>query len=159
MWSVSQVALAKEHIDRPRMADRMAVLEQVAETVAWLEISLTTSQLLSDIANGFDVIVMGADKWHQIHDVKFYDNDQTRRDASIAALPDVAIAPRPPHETPADLMLDIAPELADISSTAARHGTGNRTMMLAAAAEFDVASGAWTEPDRYDRWLANKLQQ
>ncbi len=155
IWSVSKVALAKEHIDRPRLADRMAVLKQIAQDIDWLEASLTKSQLLSDTANGFDVVIMGADKWHQIHDIEFYNNDPAQRDASIAALPTVAVAPRPPHRTPAELMLDVAPELAEISSTAAKSSAGNRSIMLAAAAEFDIVSGAWTEPERYDRWVAN----
>ena len=156
VWSVSEVALAKEHIERPLLADRMAVLEQVAEAVSWLRIAVTKAQLLSEIAAGFDVVIMGADKWHQIHDISFYGDDSAQRDASIAALPTVALAPRPPHTTPAELTLDIAPELAEISSTAARHGPGNRSIMLAAAAEFDIATGAWTEPERYELWLARR---
>ncbi len=155
IWSVSEVTLAKEHVDHPRLTDRMTVLAQVAQDIDWLEVTLTQSQLLSDIASGFDVVIMGADKWHQIHDIKFYGNDPAKRDASIAALPTVAVAPRPPDSVPAELMLDVEPELAEISSTAARHGTGNRSIMLAAAAEFDIVSGAWTDPDRYERWLAS----
>ena len=108
VWSVSRVALAKEDVQRPRLADRIAVLEEVAAPIDWLEIDVTDAQLLSDIAAGFDVIVMGADKWQQIHDPVFYGNDPARRDASIAALPAVAIASRPPHDCPAKLVLDPA---------------------------------------------------
>jgi len=63
VWSVSRVALAKEDVQRPRLVDRIAVLEDMAEKLDWLEISVTEAQLLSEIAAGFDVIVMGADKW------------------------------------------------------------------------------------------------
>ncbi|HCB37212.1 MAG TPA: hypothetical protein DEP66_03135 [Acidimicrobiaceae bacterium] len=149
VWTVSRVALAKESVARPRLADRMAVLAEVAEGFDWLEAALVDAQLLSDIAAGFDVVIMGADKWHQIHDVAFYDGDPDRRDASIAALPTVAVAPRPPHETPPELALELAPEVAAISSTDARQG--DRAAMLDAAARFDAATGAWTDPARYDR--------
>lgn len=154
VWSVSEVALAKEDVVRPRLSDRMAVLTEAAQTVSWLEVSLTTAQLLSDIAHGFEVVIMGADKWHQIHDLAFYDNNPARRDASIAALPTVAVAPRPPHTVPPTLALDITLELAEVSSTSSR--SGDRSMMLEAANRFDTATGAWTDPERYDRWLAQQ---
>lgn len=151
VWSVSRVALAKEDVQRPRLADRLTVLERVAANLDWLEISVTAAQLLSEIAAGFDVIVMGADKWQQIHDPVFYGNDPARRDASIAALPTVAIAARPPHDCPAELMLDLPGWVGTVSSTQAR--TADPALMVPEAARFDTETGAWTDPARYEAWL------
>ena len=152
VWSVSRVALAKEDVQHPRLADRIAVLEEVAAPIDWLEIDVTGAQLLSDIAAGFDVIVMGADKWQQIHDPVFYANDPRRRDASIAALPTVAIAARPPHDCPAELVLDLPDWVGTVSSTQAR--TTDPALMTPEAARFDTETGAWTDPARYEAWLA-----
>jgi len=151
VWSVSRVALAKEDVQRPRLEDRVAVLERVAAGLDWLEISITEAQLLSEIAAGFDVIVMGADKWQQIHDPVFYGDDAARRDASIAALPTVAIAARPPHDCPAELVLDLPDWVGAVSSTRAR--TADPALMVPEAAHFDAKTGAWTDPARYEAWL------
>jgi len=152
VWSVSRVALAKEDVQRPRLVDRIAVLEDMAEKLDWLEISVTEAQLLSEIAAGFDVIVMGADKWQQIHDPVFYGDDPSRRDASIAALPTVAIAARPPHGCPADIVLDLPDWVGAVSSTQAR--TTDPALMAPEAARFDAATGAWTDPAHYEAWLS-----
>ncbi len=152
VWTVSRVALAKEEVQLPRLADRIAVLEAVAAPIDWLEIAVTEVQLLSEIAAGFDVIVMGADKWHQIHDPVFYGNDPARRDASIAALPAVAIAARPPHDCPPEMVLDVPDWVGTVSSTRAR--TTDPTLMAPAAASFDAHTGAWTDPVRYEAWLS-----
>ncbi len=151
VWSVSRVALAKEDVARPRLGDRLGVLEEVAAHLDWLEIAVTHAQLLSDISAGFDVIVMGADKWHQIHDPVFYGDDPARRDAAIDALPTVAIAARPPFDCPAELALDLPDWVAEVSSTAAR--TVDPALMAASAARFDESTGAWTDPARYEAWL------
>ena len=150
VWSVSRVALAKEDVQHPRLADRVAVLREVAEGFDWLEIAVTDVQLLSDLSAGFDVIVMGADKWHQIHDPVFYGNDSARRDASIASLPTVAIAARPPHECPAHLVLNLPDWVGAVSSTQAR--TTDPDLMAPEAARFDAETGAWTDPARYEKW-------
>ena len=157
VWSVSRVALAKESVTRPRLEDRLAVLDEIATRFDWLEIAVTEVQLLSDIAEGFDVIVMGADKWHQIHDPVFYGNEPTRRDASIAALPTVAIAARPPHGCPDHLVLDLPDWVGTVSSTLAR--TTDPRLMAPEAARFDAETGAWTDPARYAAWLARQEEK
>ena len=52
---------------------------------------------------------MGADKWQQIQDPVFYDNNPQLRDSVLSTLPKVAVAPREPFETPSELELPIAP--------------------------------------------------
>ncbi len=149
---VSHRALAKEEVVHPTMVHRHQVLEALADRVPWLEVQITERQLLADISEGFDVLVMGADKWHQINELRWYDNDPTERDAALARLPELAIAPRPPFETPDEYELHLDDAYAEVSSTAARSGA--LELMVPEARRFALRTGAWIEPQRYDAWLA-----
>lgn len=152
--AVSRVALAKEHVTRPRLEHRLEVLRAWAADRGDVAVVVTDAQLLVDIAAGYDLLVVGADKWHQIHDVAFYDHSPTARDAAIAALPEVAVVPRPPHAVPDHLVLPVGTELGEVSSTAVR--AGRAELMVEAARRFDRRTGAWTDVDRYERWLGTQ---
>src|SRR5438270_14032498 len=146
---VSRVALAKEAVERPRLADRVAVLHAAAVSRQWLGVVVTDEQLIADVAAGYDVVVMGADKWAQVVDPAFYGGSTEARDAALARLPKVAVAPRAPFEVPDGvLVLDVS---HDASFTAVRDGRVD--WMAPEAAAFDRSSGAWSDPDRYDDWL------
>ena len=125
------------------------MLEEIVADHDWLGLIVTDAQLIVDIADGYDVVIMGADKWHQIQDPAFYNNSVAERDRAMKALPTLAVAPRPPLEVPADIVLDIAPDLRQVSSSGAR--AGNRSWMHPCAVAFDVETGAWTDQDRYLR--------
>ena len=148
---VSRVALGKELIGRPTFDDRITVLEASVADIDGLEVAVTDCQLLVDIAQGYDVVVMGADKWAQVLDPAFYDNSAEARDQAVASLMqlELAIAPRPPFEVPSGAELDVAAELASVSSSGTRQG--RLEWMTAAARAFDDATGAWSDPDLYDR--------
>jgi len=150
-WSISRTALAKETVDHPMFEHRLEVLHQVAAEVSWLEIVVTDAQLLVEVAEGFDLLIMGADKWVQINQTHWY-GDETARDRAIAALPALAIAPRPPYDVPAHLLLRTAERHHDVSSSKAR--AGHIDLMLPAARSFAEHSGAWLDPSGYDRWVA-----
>lgn len=150
--SVSRVALAKEDVERPLLAHRFDVLTAVAASRPWLGAVLTDAQLLVDVAEGYDSLVMGADKWHQILDPVFYGDSTEARDDAVARLPRLAIVPRPPLDVPREHRLDVAEHLADVSSSAVR--AGERDWMLPEAAVFDERTGAWSDLDRYERFLA-----
>ncbi len=122
VWMVSHRALGKEAIEQPPFDLRLEVLHDVAADHDWLRVETTEHQLLSEIAEGFAVLIMGADKWHQIQDPIWYGNDPAARDASIRSLPEIAVAPRPPLEVPEALVLAVSAEHHDTSSTAARAG-------------------------------------
>jgi cytidyltransferase-like protein len=146
---VSRVALAKESVERPRLEDRVDVLRAAAASRLWLDVRVTDDQLIADIADGYDVVIIGADKWSQLIDPAFYGGSTQSRDEAIARLPTVAVAPRPPFEIPAGVVaLDVNHEA---SSTAVREGRTD--WMAPEAAEFDRRTGAWTDPGRYERWL------
>lgn len=149
---VSTSALAKEHVDRPLFAHRIEVLEAAVADLGWLTIKTTDLQLVGDIAAGYDVLVMGADKWLQIQDPVWYGNDPEARDAVVASLPTVAVAPRDGLDIPVEMTLDVMPDLiAKVSSTIAR--AGETRLMLKAAQDFAERTGAWIDPERYEQWV------
>jgi hypothetical protein len=140
---VSRVALAKEHVQHPPLDARLDVLRRVASTRAgWLGVALTDHQLLVDVARGYDLLVLGADKWAQVLDPAFYGGSSAARDAAVAALPPLAVVTRPGHEhveLPAGAkVLELPPEVAHASSTAVRDG--RHDLMLPEAAD----AGWWT---------------
>jgi len=147
--ALSRVPLTKEHVALPTFEHRTAVLEEIVADHDWLGLIVTDAQLIVDIADDYDVVIMGADKWHQIQDPAFYNNSTAERDRAMKALPTLAVAPRPPLEVPTDVVLDIAPDLQRVSSSGAR--AGNRSWMHPRAETFDVETGAWTDQDRYLR--------
>lgn len=151
---VSRVALAKEPIDRPRLEDRIRVLRASVSHLRWARVVVTGDQLLVDIAAGYAVLIMGADKWAQVNDPAFYGGSAADRDAALAGLPELAIAGRPPLAPPETHRLDVDAGIDGVSSTVARDGAAH--LMTPAAAAFDRATGAWSDPDRYDRWLAGR---
>jgi len=64
----------------------------------------------------------------------------------------VAVAPRPPHPQPDELALSIPDQMVAVSSSEVRRG--RREWMVAEAQAFDHRTGAWSEPERYERWIA-----
>jgi nicotinic acid mononucleotide adenylyltransferase len=152
---LSRRPIDKEHVERPTLDDRLAVLRaEAAATDGWLAVDLTDDRLLVDIARGYDVLIMGADKWAQVNDPRYYEGSATARDAAVAALPELAIAPRAPLDVPARHQLVVAAEHEPVSSSAVRDGAHG--WMSPAAAAFDERTGAWSDPDRYDRWRNGK---
>lgn len=152
--AISRTPLGKDTVERPTFEHRVQVLAEVVARYDWLDLVITSDRLLADIAEGYDLLVMGADKWHQIHELSFYADDAARRDAALGRLPEVAVAPRPPAHTPPELELDVAKHLGDVSSTGARNG--NTSWMHDAARRFADRTGAWIDPDRYEAFLAEE---
>ena len=96
------------------------MLDAVVTGRPWLGVAMTDRLHLGDIADGYDVLILGADKWAQVLDPGFYGSDRAR-DEAVARLPQLAIAPR--HGLPVPdgaVVLDV--ELSHVSSTAARAG-------------------------------------
>jgi hypothetical protein len=94
------------------------------------------------MARPYDLLVLGADKWAQVVDPRFYGGSTAARDEAVAALPPVAVVPRSGHEhvdLPAGAtLLHLPPDVAEASSTAAR--AGRSELMVPEA----VASGLWS---------------
>lgn len=149
--AVSSVSLGKEDMTVPHLEHRLHVLRATIERVPGLGLHVTEAQMIVDIADGYDVVVMGADKWVQVNDPAWYGGDPVARDEALARLPTLALAPRDPHRVPDEHRLPVADDLLEVSSTAARGGRVE--WMTEAAAEFDRATGAWTDEARYQAWL------
>lgn len=144
----------KEHVDRPTFAHRLDVLQAIADASdGRLAVAVTDKRLLVDIAEGYDVLIMGADKWAQVNNPAYYDNGPVARDRAVAALPELAIARRAPFTLEPAHQLDMDDAHEPVSSTGARQGI--REWMTSEAADFDDRTGAWTDPPRYERWLRN----
>jgi Cytidylyltransferase-like len=148
---VSRSPLGKDAVARPRLADRLAVLEAVVARRPGLAVRLTDAQLVADVAEGYDVVIVGADKWAQINDPAWYGGSVAARDSAVRRLPRVLIAPRGRQPVAGEL-LDIPVDHLPVSSTAAR--AGRRDWMTAEAVAFDNETGAWSDGGRYEAWLA-----
>ena len=150
---VSRIALGKEDVIAPRFEDRIAVLKDVVASRPWLGLLVTDQRLISDMVAGHDLVVLGADKWAQVVDPAWY-GSAGARDAALLRLPPVAIVPRPGYPVPDDaLVIDVDEE---VSSTGARAGAIE--WMVPEAAAFDRRTGAWTDPERYQRTRAEAGQ-
>ena len=149
---VSRVALGKAAPAGPRFEDRIAVLDTIAGSRPWLGVRVTDAQLLVDVAAGYDVVVLGADKWAQVVDPTWYDGSIAARDAALARLPEVVVAPRPPWPVPPGRGLLLLEDMhRPVSATGAR--TVEPAWMAPEAAAFDARTGAWTDPARYRRGI------
>ena len=119
---VSRRTLGKDHLDEATVARRVAALEAVAATRPWLGVRVAEGGLVAEIAEGYDAVVMGADKWAQVVDPAWYGGSAAARDAAVGRLPRVLVAPRA-GERPAGVeLLDQPDHLADVSATAVRDG-------------------------------------
>jgi nicotinic acid mononucleotide adenylyltransferase len=119
---LSGSALGKEAVDGPTAAQRADSLRALLVDRPWIGVVTTEAQLLSDIASGYDFLVIGADKWAQINEDRWYESDH-HRTAALGSLPRLAIAPRPPHTIPDHAVaLQISRQLWGVSSTGVRSG-------------------------------------
>jgi hypothetical protein len=143
---VSRDALGKAPVEVPSFDDRIAVLREIAQSRAWLGVHVTDDRLLVDIARGYDVVVMGADKWAQVLDPGWY-GWVAARDAAVAALPRAVVAPRAGFAIDGAEVLDLGDEHAHVSSSAVRDG--RLDLMVSEAAAFDAVTGAWSDAARY----------
>ncbi|MGD9755043.1 MAG: hypothetical protein AB7W59_28975 [Acidimicrobiia bacterium] len=149
--ALSRRPINKEHVDVPSFEHRVEVLEALAARLGWLDVVVTEATLIVDIAAGYDVVIMGADKWEQVNDVRYYEHEGALQEA-LRRLPEVALAPRPPHTIPHGMALTLPAELGEVSSSAVR--AGRHEFMVPEAAAFDAHTGAWSEPERYRQWSA-----
>ena len=119
---VSRVALGKEDLPVSTLEHRVRVLQAVAATRPWLGVVVTDASLVTDIALGYDAVVMGADKWRQVTDPAWYDGDAAARDAAVARLPLVLVAPRGEDRPEGVQLLDLHEAHRHVSATAVRDG-------------------------------------
>jgi predicted RNA-binding protein with PIN domain len=160
---ISRVALAKE--ERGEVEARAAALGRLASTRPWCGVVVTDDQLIADIARGYDVVIMGADKWAQVRDPQWYGSD-AERDAALARLPRVLVVPRDDLPIDGAERLEIAPEHANVSSSAVRAGahhlqaeTSIRLIVDAMNVIGSRPDGWWKDRDKASRELIRSLQE
>lgn len=119
---VSRRTLGKDHLDEATVGRRVAVLERVVGGRPWLGVTVVDGGLVADVADGYDAVIMGADKWAQVVDPGWYGGSTEARDAAVARLPRVLVAPRAGVRPEGVELLSLADHLADVSATAVREG-------------------------------------
>jgi hypothetical protein len=148
---VSRSPLGKEPSDLVRLEDRVAVLETIADSRPWVGVRTTDARLLADVADGYDALIVGGDKWAQLVDPVWYGGSERAREDALRRIRRVVVAPRAAHAVTGCEVLELADVHLEVSATEVR---GGRTDWMAAEAiEFDARTGAWTDPARYRRWL------
>ena len=127
---LSHGALGKEDRDAT-IADRRNALAELFAHDHRFDVVTTPARLIAEIAAGYDVVVVGADKWQQILDPQWYPDGESGRDRAVATLPHIALTPRPPVMISPHPSGDVSritilalpnPELAAVSSSAVRAG-------------------------------------
>jgi hypothetical protein len=99
---------------------RLAALEALRQGRPWLGVAVSEHRLIADVAAGYDVVVVGADKWSQVLDPSYHPSEDEWR-ASLARLPQVAVARRGAQPIEGDVLV-LEVDLAEVSSTAVRAG-------------------------------------
>ncbi|MEX1217599.1 MAG: hypothetical protein WEA11_03660 [Acidimicrobiales bacterium] len=132
-FAISSHTLGKDDARLTPIDDRVAELQAIAGDDPRLGVIVTGDSLLADIAESYDVVIVGADKWHQILDPVWY-GGRPERDEALQRLPRVALAPRPPwplagEDASADpppgvevIILDTDPVHHPVSATEVRAG-------------------------------------
>jgi hypothetical protein len=125
---ISRWALGKEHLDEASVTRRLAVLHRVCASRPWLGVAVTDARLIVEVAAGYAVVVLGADKWRQVIDPAWYGDDPcspdaiAARDAAVAALPRVLVAPRAGDRPDGVELLIIDDAHHHVSSSGVRSG-------------------------------------
>ncbi len=139
---VSRQALAKEDADNAPFDLRLQVIEASIAHAPWMQVVVTEDQLIADIAQGYDAVILGSDKWAQVVDPAFYD-DEAARDAALARLPQV-VGPNRPDTPPlpeSAMLLELPARLQLVSSTEAR--TSRPDWMTPPARKTAEAKNLW----------------
>ena len=165
--AISRVALGKEHGAHSSIGARIEAIARAARTRPWLAATATDARLIADIARGYDVVVMGADKWAQVRDPAWYGSDTAARDAALAALPRVLVAPRPGFEVSGADVLAIPDGLGAVSSSRARAGehhlvpseTRRRLLVDGNNVIGSRPDGWWRDREGATRRLVRELQE
>jgi nicotinamide mononucleotide adenylyltransferase len=118
---ISHSPLAKSVIDAPSLSERIEIIEASVAHLEIVRVEVTDLRLIADIAAGYDVVIMGADKWHQVNDSAFYESE-AHRDEAVQRLPLLSIATRGDDPVPTALRLPVPAHIDKISSSGARAG-------------------------------------
>ena len=123
VMTISRMPLAKNALAQTSVDERIESIRSASAGRTWLRGAVTDRQLLVDISEGYDFLVVGADKARQLADPKFYGGSEAERDAALGRLPTLVVAPRPGGAVPdGAIVLELPQWVAGVSSTAVRSG-------------------------------------
>lgn len=131
-FALSARTLGKDDSRLRPIDDRVAELTAISSGNARIGVTMTPHSLVADIAEGYEVIILGADKWHQVLDPVWYAGIDARNEA-LQRLPLVALAAAPwtmpGEDASADppvgvdvVILDTDPSHHPVSATDVRAG-------------------------------------
>lgn len=132
-FTISSMTLGKDDSRLSPIDSRIDDLVAISTGNPALGVRITPDSLLADIAEGYDLVILGADKWHQVLDPVWYGGVEDR-DEALQRLPLVALAPRPPWPVPGEdpsadpppglevVLLDTDPDHHPVSATGVREG-------------------------------------
>ena len=80
--AISQAAFDKAHLSE-QVEQRVDALRRFADGRGDIDVVVSEHRLIADLAAGYDAVVMGADKWHQLHELRFYDGDRAAQQAGL----------------------------------------------------------------------------
>jgi predicted RNA-binding protein with PIN domain len=152
-FAISRAPLGKDASRQRPLEARVAAVERLTATRSGLGVIVTDARLITDIAADYDVVVMGADKWAQVIDPEWYD-DVAARDAAVARLPRVLVAPRPGFAVVGADVLDLPADLGHVSSTAAR--AGSHHLIVPEARRRLIVDGNNVIGSRPDGWWRDR---
>ena len=138
--AISEIALGKENITAPSIGDRIEVIQASVSGIPGAQVVRTSKQLIADIAEGYDVVILGADKWAQLQDLAFYKDEAHMRDC-LQRLPRLAVAPRNNIPVPEEILLKVSEEISPISSSGVRQGKFE--WMTDEAKKYGQANSFW----------------
>lgn len=119
------LVLSEDPLGKPAaapFAERAARVEAATAGRDRLAVVRTSARLLVDICAGYDVLVLGADKWGEVVDPAWY-GSETARDEAVARLPRVVVAPRAGAYVPEGVeLLPVDPAIRAVSSSEVRAG-------------------------------------
>lgn len=116
--------LGKDAAGQTPVAERVDAIARFHGARPWLEVAVTHARLLADIAEGFEWLILGDDKWSQLHDPQFYEGSDAMA-AALIRLPSIAYVPRTgtASEAPDDVtVVHIDPAMRAVSASAIRAG-------------------------------------
>ena len=152
--AISRVALGKDAAGRRPLEARLAAVRRLAISRPWLQVVVTDAQLITDIAAGYDIVVMGADKWAEVRDPVWYGGDEAARDNALARLPRVLVVPRPGFAVIEAEILEVPEDLGAVSSTAAR--AGSHHLIVPEARRRLIVDGNNVIGSRPDGWWRDR---
>ncbi|MGC8480705.1 MAG: hypothetical protein ACP5PJ_04090 [Acidimicrobiales bacterium] len=106
------------------LEERIEILGEVIRRDHRLGIATSSSRLITDLSRGYDAVIMGTDKFIELHDLRFYESPQDMM-GRLQQLAPLIVVRRGSDTTPIpagviNLVIDV--HLREVSSTQVRAG-------------------------------------